>query len=402
MASELPLELQYKIISYLSQKDSILLLTVCKNWLPHVIRNIYTRVDLYTSKQCERFIECLKENKASVKRNKEKKKEEEPYGYLVKEIILHTSYIFDSTETRELQELTPMVTRFDYANQMSLTDEHLYYFVPLWKHLTALPVYHEDNSEDWIPLLGKQLIYLGCHGNELDYITKSSITTTESNTTTHVPNDQSFLTKTPTFPKLKTLELHLEYTFKPLKLSTIEWIHQICPVLTSLTLILQDIQIIKDIDSIENEIIPYSPLSSLKLDLALLSVDVDCFDYFIHKYPHLNQLEIIDYFSIDIDSDYDSDEEENRNHLFIARQNSKNGLLKWITSNPHLSYLYIDSELENTAVPWDDLKEWVKKYQVSLSSTITTQLDKVSLWKMPFNLHSEKKDHFYSYHLQLP
>ncbi|CAO3636492.1 unnamed protein product [Cunninghamella echinulata] len=396
MATLLPLEIQHTILTHLSPKDSALLLTTCKNWLLPLKKNIYTNVIIYSTKQCERFIECLKENKNSTTT----KKIEDTNGYLVKEIILNTvNILLASEETRELQELTPMVTRFDYADGTYLTDEHLYYFLPLWKHLTTLPVYHEDNGEDWIPILGQQLIHLACHGNELDCILKKK----------GVPNDHHYITQ-PSFPKLKTLELNLQYTFRPFELSTLEWIHQICPLLTSLSLILQDTKIVKDIGNIETQVVPYSALSEFKLNGALLLVGTGCFDYFIHKYQHLKSLDIVDYYSIDIDTE-DEDEDDsddnnenvnvNNNSRQMAEQNSKTGLFQWITGNRELSSLRIDTENENSAIPWNDFQQWIKKYRTS-----SNQLENVSIWTMPMNLSEEKDDNNnkdqYVYYLQLP
>ncbi|KAI9304315.1 hypothetical protein BJ944DRAFT_267019 [Cunninghamella echinulata] len=393
MATQLPLEIQHAILTHLSPKDSSLILTTCKNWLPPLKKNIYTNVIIYSTKQCERFIECLKENKKSTAT----KNIEDTNGYLVKEIILNTdSILLSSEETRELQELTPMVTRFDYADGTHLTDEHLYYFLPVWKHLTTLPVYHEDIGEDWIPILSQQLIHLACHGNELDCILKKK----------EIPNDHCYITQ-PIFPKLKTLELNLQYIFCPFELSTLEWVHQVCPLLTSLSLILQSTKVVKDIDNIEMQVVPNPALSEFKLNGALLLVGTGCFDYFIRKYQHLKSLDIVDYYSIDVDTEDEDDNggDENNGNINsrqLAEQNSKTGLFRWITENRELTSLQIDTENENSAVPWDDLQQWIKQYRVS-----SNQLENVSTWTMPMSLNEEKDDDNnykvqYVYYLQLP
>ncbi|KAI8328892.1 hypothetical protein BC941DRAFT_476655 [Chlamydoabsidia padenii] len=71
------------------------------------------------------------------------------------ELILHTvDILMDQSEADLLKHICPLITVFDYAKDVTLTDEHLCDFTTGWKILRQFPVWHEDKSTGWIPELG--------------------------------------------------------------------------------------------------------------------------------------------------------------------------------------------------------------------------------------------------------
>ncbi|KAI8333592.1 hypothetical protein BC941DRAFT_111385 [Chlamydoabsidia padenii] len=88
-------------------------------------------------------------------------------GLLVRRLILHSDILMDQSEVVLLKLVCFFITISDYAENVTLTDEHLCFFTPEWKILRRLAARHEDKSTEWIPKITEQLTDIRCFAEEL-------------------------------------------------------------------------------------------------------------------------------------------------------------------------------------------------------------------------------------------
>ncbi|KAI8340146.1 hypothetical protein BC941DRAFT_468418 [Chlamydoabsidia padenii] len=241
----LPHEVVEIILSQHSQKSLLQAATVCKSWYWPVQCLLYQSVNLYSTRQHERFVNGLKANNNRVTDDNMKN------GLLVRELILHTSDILmDQSEVDFIKNICPLITI-----------------------LRRLPVWHEDKSNQWIPENGGQLTDIRCFVEELEVL-------------------PSLIKSLPLFPFLVNLEIKMHYIGPRINITWMETINDQCPRLESLGVDFMSFDFVDgDNTANKNDWKPSKTLQALAWSTDRY-LDPIWYTYLAQKYPKLTDLSL--------------------------------------------------------------------------------------------------------------
>ncbi|CAO3619752.1 unnamed protein product [Cunninghamella blakesleeana] len=228
---------------------------------------------------------------------------EKPIGYFIKHITLTFHDILSSHHMLQLQLACPFLLTIHYIPSTSPSCSSYKMTYPLlkhWKHLIHLPLWHKESLIHCIESLGHQLTSLHT------FISSSSSSSSSERTIS--PFDRFPFLNVPPSYYCHLKELYLDNPVSPchdnptflskrnsMNQSTLEIIHQKCPVLEKL--IIQHIHLFYDpfsfdVSKKQQQIEPNYSLTTLELNYLYI-IHPECFCYLFKKFPSLTHFKMI-------------------------------------------------------------------------------------------------------------